>query len=126
MTANVPASRKKGIFSRSVLPLIRPSGQKSSRSSTSGSGTPVRFGNINPAYPNTFQTFTPQRLFTVLDSTELDVTFFVPSLPALGATVNGFGAVLRPADTLLTPVVPGQKSMVAPLSTAAASTRTTK
>jgi hypothetical protein len=67
-------------------------------SSTSGSGTPVRFGNINAAYANTFQTFTPQRLFTALDSTEMDVTFFVPSLSAVGATVNGFGAVFSDVD----------------------------
>ncbi|HEY2952572.1 MAG TPA: hypothetical protein VGK40_08320 [Verrucomicrobiae bacterium] len=67
-------------------------------SSTNGSGTPVRFGNINAGYANTFQTFTPQRLFTVLDSTEMDVTFFVPGVPALGATVNGFGAVFSDVD----------------------------
>ena len=67
-------------------------------SSTGGSGTPVRFGNINASYANTFQTFTPERLFTVLDSTEMDVTFFVPSFPAVGATVNGFGAVFSDVD----------------------------
>ena len=67
-------------------------------SSTDGSGTPVRFGNINAAYPAEFQTFTAQRLFTVLDSTEMDVTFFVPGMSALGATVNGFGAVFCDVD----------------------------
>ena len=67
-------------------------------SSTDGSGTPVRFGNINAAYPAEFQTFTAQRLFTVLDSTEMDVMFFVPGVSALGATVKGFGAVFCDVD----------------------------
>ncbi len=67
-------------------------------SSTSGSSTPVRFGNINAAYATTFQTFSTQRLFTTLDSTEMDVMFFVPGTPALGATVNGFGAVFCDVD----------------------------
>src|SRR5438477_10957188 len=30
--------------------------------------TPVRFGNINPTYPNTFQTFSPERLFSAIGS----------------------------------------------------------
>jgi len=31
--------------------------------------TPVRFGNINPVYPALFSTFSPQKLFTALNST---------------------------------------------------------
>src|SRR5437868_387412 len=31
-------------------------------SATAASGTPVEFGNINPTYPDLFQTFSPQRL----------------------------------------------------------------
>ncbi|SRR6266566_3260638 len=47
--------------------------------------TPVRFGNINPIYPDIFATFSEQRLFTGISSTIVDVSFFIPgsSTPAL-------------------------------------------
>lgn len=54
--------------------------------------TPVRFGDINPAYPGLFQTFSPQRLFTALGSPVTDVRFFVPG-STTPASVRGFGAV---------------------------------
>ena len=60
--------------------------------------TPVRFGNINPVYPALFSTFSPQKLFTALNSTITENLFFVPSGTAgvnstQPATVKGFGAV---------------------------------
>ena len=60
--------------------------------------TPVRFGNINPVYPALFSTFSPQKLFTALNSTITENLFFVPSgTPGVNstesATVKGFGAV---------------------------------
>jgi hypothetical protein len=60
--------------------------------------TPVRFGNIHPVYPALFSTFSPQKLFTALDSTITENLFFVPSgTPGVNstqsATVKGFGAV---------------------------------
>ncbi len=57
----------------------------------------VRFGNINPTYPDLFQTFSPQRLFTALGSNITDVSFFVPgtTTPAL---TTGFGAVFTDVD----------------------------
>ncbi len=61
-------------------------------------GTPVRFGSINPAYPANFQVFSPQRLFTALGSTIVDVTFFVPTSPSTPATVNGFGSVFTDVE----------------------------
>lgn len=69
-------------------------------SANDGAG-PVRFGDINPTYSGIFQTFSPQRLFTPLDSTITDVTFFL-SGTATPAAVSGFGAVfsnVRLADT---------------------------
>jgi hypothetical protein len=54
--------------------------------------TPIAFGNINPTYPEIFRTFSPQRLFTALDSTITEVHFFVPG-STTPATVSGFGAV---------------------------------
>jgi len=58
---------------------------------------PVEFDNINPTYSSTFQTFSPQRLFTSVGSNILDVTFFVPgtSTPAF---VSGFGSVFTDVD----------------------------
>ena len=66
-------------------------------SATAASGTPVRFGNIDPTYSNTFATFSPERLFTGLGSNIVDVNFFVPgsTTPAL---VRGFGAVFTDVD----------------------------
>jgi hypothetical protein len=60
--------------------------------------TPVRFGNIHPVYPALFSTFSPQKLFTALDSTITENLFFVPSgTPGVNstqsATVKGFGVV---------------------------------
>jgi hypothetical protein len=65
-----------------------------------GPGQPAeaRFGNINLAYPMTFQAFTPQRLFTALGSNVFDLQFFVPGT-ATAAAVKGFGLVVADADT---------------------------
>jgi hypothetical protein len=54
--------------------------------------TPVRFGNIHPVYPALFSTFSPQRLFTALDSNITEQLFFIPGTTQ-SATSNGFGAV---------------------------------
>jgi uncharacterized repeat protein (TIGR01451 family) len=70
-------------------------------SATAASGTPVEFGNIDPSYPATFQTFSPERLFTPLGSNVTDIRFFVPGTTA-PATVTGFGAVFTDVDTVAT------------------------
>jgi hypothetical protein len=54
--------------------------------------TLVRFGNLNSAYVNFFSTFSPERLFTALDSVVTDVNFFVPGT-ATPALTKGFGVV---------------------------------
>src|SRR5204862_3020716 len=41
-------------------------------SATAASGTPIEFGNIDPSYAGDFAAFSPQRLFTALDSTITD------------------------------------------------------
>jgi hypothetical protein len=66
--------------------------------------TPVRFGNIHPVYPALFSTFSPQKLFTALDSTITENLFFVPSgTPGVNstqsATVKGFGVVFTDVNT---------------------------
>ncbi len=54
--------------------------------------TPVRFGNIFPIYPALFSTFSPQRLFSALNSNITENLFFIPGTTQ-SATVKGFGAV---------------------------------
>jgi hypothetical protein len=65
-------------------------------SANSGVG-PVRFGNLNPTYSNTFSAFSPQRLFTAIGSNIVDVNFFVPGSSAAALT-NGFGAVFTDVE----------------------------
>ncbi|MCY7374478.1 MAG: VCBS repeat-containing protein [Pyrinomonadaceae bacterium] len=72
-------------------------------SSTTASGTPVRFGELDASYTNTFTTFSAQRLFTVISESAapcsiLTVNFFIPGT-SIPATVSGFGIVLTDVDT---------------------------
>lgn len=75
------------------------SGFQLSADSDNPTNTPVEFGNLDPSYPAIFQPFSPQRLFTALNSTTTDVTFFVPNSPTVAATVSGFGAVFTDVDS---------------------------
>jgi hypothetical protein len=58
---------------------------------------PVRFGNIDPNYPSLFQAFSPQKLFTAINSNIVDVSFFVPG-SSDAALTRGFGAVFTHVD----------------------------
>jgi hypothetical protein len=62
---------------------------------------PIEFDNINPTYSASFQTFSPQRLFTALNSTITDVNFFVPGSGTVAFT-NGFGVVFTDVDLATT------------------------
>ncbi|CAN5699437.1 hypothetical protein BH09PLA1_BH09PLA1_23770 [soil metagenome] len=70
-----------------------------SANASNPTNTPVRFGDINPTYVDTFKTFSPQRLFSPIGSNIVDMFFFVPGLttPALS---RGFGAVYTDVDTV--------------------------
>lgn len=64
--------------------------------------TPVRFGEIDPSYTDTFQTFSAQRLFTVLGGngepcSKLSVLFFQAGTNTPAET-TGFGAVFCDVD----------------------------
>lgn len=52
----------------------------------------------NGTYSNIFQTFSPARLFAVVGSNVMDVTFSVPGSPGIPATTSGFGAVFADVD----------------------------
>ena len=58
---------------------------------------PIQFDNIDPTYSATFETFSPQRLFTSLGSNILDVNFFLPGT-STAALTTGFGAVFSDVD----------------------------
>ena len=73
------------------------SGFQVSADNSNPTNTPVEFGNINPTYPDLFTVFSPQRLFTALDSNTLVVNFFIPG-STNPATTNGFGAVFTDVD----------------------------
>ncbi|MEO1512159.1 MAG: hypothetical protein AAFU70_08810 [Planctomycetota bacterium] len=66
-------------------------------SATASSGQGERFANINPAYADMFGTFSPERLFTAIDSNVVEVEFFVPGTDQR-ATTTGFGAVFTDVD----------------------------
>lgn len=61
----------------------------------------IEFGNINPSYPGFFAGFSPQRLFTALDSNITDVNFFVPG-STVAALTNAFGVVFTDVDLAIT------------------------
>jgi PEP-CTERM motif len=58
------------------------------------------FGNINAAYPASFQPFSGARIFAAAGSTVIDNSFFVPSSPTTAASVLGFGVVFTDVDIL--------------------------
>lgn len=84
-------------LSRGALFSTPGAGVQVSADSSNPTSTAVRFGNINPTYPDIFQTFSAERLFSPVGSAIVDLTFVVPgtTLPAL---VSGFGAVYADAD----------------------------
>jgi hypothetical protein len=58
---------------------------------------PIEFDNIRSDYSKQFQTFSPERLFTALDTNVMEVHFFVPGSKNK-AYVTGFGAVFTDVD----------------------------
>ncbi|MGE3822035.1 MAG: PEP-CTERM sorting domain-containing protein [Isosphaeraceae bacterium] len=56
-------------------------------SSNAGTSSPILFG-----FPNDLQVFSPQRLFTAINSNITDVRFFVPGTSVIGSTTS-FGVI---------------------------------
>ena len=77
---------------RGALFFTLGTGFQVSANSVNPTNTPVRFGNIHPVYPALFSTFSPQRLFSALNSNITETLFFIPGTPH-SATSTGFGAV---------------------------------
>jgi hypothetical protein len=68
-----------------------------SADSDNPSGTPVRFGDVNPSYSDEFTTFSKERLFSPIGSNTVDLKFFVPGTNTPAVT-RGFGAVYTDID----------------------------
>lgn len=62
-------------------------------SSNAGGTTPTLFG-----FPNDFQVFSPQKLFTAVNSNITDVSFFVPGTTT-AATTSAFGVIFVDVET---------------------------
>jgi len=94
----LPANFFNATSPRGVTFQTAGTGFQASATAANSGGVPVRFGNIDPSYPNTFQAFSQERLFTALGSPFLDVNFFVPGGPTTPAFTRGFGAVFSDVD----------------------------
>jgi len=95
---NFPANFFNSNSPRGVVFFTPGTGFQVSADSENPTNTPVRFGSIHPVFPQLFSTFSPQRLFTALDSNITETLFFVPGTPT-GATVDGFGAVFTDVNS---------------------------
>lgn len=67
-------------------------------SANSGSGTAVRFANLDASYEFIFQTFSAQKLFHARFANEIELLFLIPGTN-VPATVSGFGAVFCDVDS---------------------------
>lgn len=90
--SNLPPNFFNANSPRGVVFATPGSGFRVSADSSNPTSTPVRFGELNPAYVNEFQTFSSERLFGVLGATFMDIFFFVPGTNT-PAAVTAFGAV---------------------------------
>ena len=61
-------------------------------SANAGGATPILFG-----FPSDFQTFSPQKLFTAVNSNVTDVRFFAPGT-ATAATTSAFGLIFTDVE----------------------------
>lgn len=77
---------------RGAVFLTPGTGFEISAKAGNATGTPVEFGDITGGLRNQFQTFSPQRLFTALDSAVTETVFFQPGTN-VAATVTAFGSV---------------------------------
>jgi hypothetical protein len=94
---NLPANFFNANSPRGAVFFTPGTGFQVSADSDNPTNTPVEFGNIKHFLPRIFRTFSPERLFTALDSNITEQLFFVPGTPT-PATVDGFGAVFTDVD----------------------------
>jgi len=68
-------------------------------SATQASGEGIEFANLNANYPNDFEVFSAERLFTAIGSNVINGRFFIPGekTPAIS---RGFGAIFTDVDNI--------------------------
>lgn len=94
---NLPANFFNANSPRGAVFFTPGTGFQVSADSDNPTNTPVEFGNIKRFFPRIFRTFSPERLFTALDSNITEQLSFVPGT-STPATVDGFGAVFTDVD----------------------------
>ena len=98
LAAGNPAGRVRGIqFSTGGTQL-----EVSADADSDGDGNPgptaTLFGNRHPDNPADFAAFSAERIFGILGSNQMDVTFSLPGDPGTPAPVRGFGAVFTDVE----------------------------
>lgn len=73
------------------------SGMMLSADDDNPTNTPMNYANLNPTYADEFTFFSPQRLFTALDSVIVDVHFFIAGTSTPARTF-GFGSIFCDVD----------------------------
>ena len=99
---NLPAHFFNVNSARGVVFKSRSEGQiteglRVSADSDNPTTTALEFSDLNATFDDQFAVFSPQRLFSFVNSTELVVKFFVPGT-STPASVRGFGAVFTDVD----------------------------
>lgn len=100
---SAPNSFPGNFFNADVFPRARgiafsTEGTDFQLSATQESGEGIEFDNINPNYSSLFQTYSPQRLFTAIDSNVVRADFYNPAQQTTRAYTDGFGAVFTDVD----------------------------
>jgi len=96
---NLPANFFNSNSPRGAVFFTPGTGFQLSADSDNPTNTAVRFGNIHPAFSSLFSTFSPERLFSALDSNVVETLFFVPGTTQ-SATVDGFGSVFTDVNNV--------------------------
>src|SRR4029078_2338698 len=77
---------------RGVVFSTAGSGVLTSADSSNPTATPTLFTDLNAGYAGVFQSFSAERIFGVVGSTDMDVNFFLPGTNTPGS-VTSFGLV---------------------------------
>lgn len=94
---NLPANFFNVNSPRGVVFSTPGTGFQVSANAVNPTSTAIQFGNFDAAYPQSFATFSAQRLFTAVGSNVLDIGFFIPG-SATAATTSAFGAIFTDVD----------------------------